>query len=477
VKLSHVDRQLLQFLENLSNSKNVSGSDLFLFLRILIRIFWVTPLVACAFFPGLYSTDSIDALRQIDTGDWNNWQTSTYIFLIYVFSIFGNVLWLPNQVFGFILLSSTIFFLMQIAKLKNWSFALLIKISFLFAISPLILLLGQMQWKDSPFVAATIFYVSLMIKMKLKDAENLAFYSSLAIFFIAALRWNGIATCIFFTILSIFYVKKNIRSLIFWNLSACALAVASLFVPPKLGVISGVDGLFFNQTRLHDLAVLSYQNPSSFTQKEIEIMERIAPLTEWRKSGSDCLENNSMMFEMFPKNAPGSYDNFRRYESKFISMWNSKVRSDTGDLVKIHICRARSSWDPTLSSYVPLPITMQIPAEGVDYGISSPDSQKVIRHFFEVFQKFFPLSLYWSAPFFTLLSGLVYLYLRLKRHKLVIEGQLLGYSSLAIFGVMLFQNTQDLRYNFSSLLLSQLILVLLIIEVSSKRKGIKVSIS
>ena len=456
----NISRDLLTRVKPISSEISFS-SDRLLLIRIFSWCVWPWLFASCVFFPGFYSEDSIDALRQVVHGEWNNWQTTTYILLIYVFSFFGRILWLPNYVFGILLIFSLIFLVIQIARNANWTYERTRKVAFFLCSMPFVTLFGQIQWKDSPFVSAILIFLSFAIKNPKTISKHQRRLLLISLFCIVSLRWNGITSGV---LLATAWVginfqqegsRKSFRVMMKFLL-VCSLAFCSLILAPLSGAVEGQKGLFYNQTRIHDIAVVFNQSPEILSGTQVLTLESIAPITAWRKAGESCLDNNYLLFAMFPEYAPNSYDSYYRNENAVTKIWNSIVFKNPVAILKVHFCRARSSWDPILRYQVPAAVTVQIPAEGSKYKIESTSQQIPVRTLASGLVSKWPFVIYWSAPFFFYVSLFAFLIFRKRLLQHSVVKNLLIYGALLLAGVAISQNAQDLRYNFPALIIFQL---------------------
>ena len=412
----------------------------------------------------MYSADSEDAIRQVVSGSWNNWHTTGFIGSVWLFTLGGKYLSIATLVNG-IILAITVGFLYRNFLPSKPNFTRAFIGGILIGVLPQIGVFGLTLWKDVLYTVGCIWFLNIQINKTLRNRYLYLFLSGILI---ASFRWNGFLVIIFFEIIvSLKNRKIAIKETLILT-SSIIIGFGSLLAPPAFGIIDGVDSRFFNSTRLHDIAVTYVQQPEVFSSDDEKVMARVAPIEDWIIAGSQCLTHDNLMFTMFPKNAPNSYMNFLATSDEFIKIWNRLLVTEPIEIIKIRICRARSSWDPTLLSGVPQIIPGEISPEVVKYGIkaNAGDTEQrtsVINAFTNT-----PFKYFWSAPF---LICLYLLLMSIKVTKITLFKRRAEFSLATSIGISILASTalsqvaQDLRYNFSVVII---ILVVLLASIFGK---------
>ena len=344
---------------------------------------------------------------------------------------------------------------------KNTKFSHALFGGIVLGIIPQIGVFGLTLWKDVLFTVGCLYFLNIQIN---KSLNNRSLNLAAAGILISSLRWNGFLVIIIFELI-IFLKNRKVKIKEWLVLSfAVIIGVSSLLVPPALGIIDSVDSRFFNSTRLHDIAVLYDRNPEKFNINDQNLLKSVAPLNEWKIAGSQCLTHDNLMFTMFPKNTPDSFTNFLANSNEFIKIWNNLLIEEPSEIVRARICRARSTWDPTLLYGVPQILPSDIPLEASKYGvIINTDEMQSRKFIIESITKS-PFKFFWSAPFVFLLYALS---IPIRFPRMSAFGRKIETSAVIPLGIAILLSTalsqvaQDLRYNFS------VVIILLVTLISS----------
>lgn len=172
----------------------------------------------CLFYPGLFSSDSVDQLNQATTGFFNNWHPAIMaITMQLLLPVWGNGgLFVVHQLLYWLVIA---LLLDSIFKINNpWLFVL--------GLFPPTYLLSITVWKDTGMAITTILGILLFHKYILTGKRGCSIVSLLCFFYAFSVRTN-----------SIFIIIPSLIILFYYHFSAKNLAFVKSFLTTSVCII------------------------------------------------------------------------------------------------------------------------------------------------------------------------------------------------------------------------------------------------
>lgn len=325
------------------------------FIIFKLTLFALVPILIWWFivFPGYFSPDSGGIVTQVRTGKWDNWHTTLYVAFVAVTSAFGKIpaLSIFMQALLFSIALAKLFFVLQ--PNATWSTKDYLTISG-FAIMPQVAGFVLTLWKDPVYASFALLITSSLIEQGRNsrlDSKVIKPAWLISLFGLSAFRWNGFITA-GSTLLTGLITRRLPRKFNFLALSSLAItiSVASLILTPKLLPVAGVDWLFFNSPKLHDISVLISKDQLRADYAQKNLIERIMPISEWREAGENCRSHDTLIFTKFPANKETAYSTIYSNTKALDELWLENIISQPQNVLPIRLCRAESSLSPIPSS-------------------------------------------------------------------------------------------------------------------------------
>lgn len=313
-------------------------------------------------FPGFASSDTIDQWTQLTTERYFNHHPAVHTFFMDVISFDGA---LP----GLVTLVQIVAFGLLTAYAAKWLVAagaptsLAVGAAWLLGLSPAVAPTTISLWKDVPFglffLWAWIELVALVVERSRSDRWPPAIRLGLALAGVALVRPNGLLTVAPMLVV-LFWVYRH-RLALTLRVTAIVVAVWAIVVGPIYSLLD-VQGSNIEPATvfLSDVAASYNSSPESFTAEEVQLLERVAPLSVWTGS-YDCFDNTPLVFNpqfdaAVVTEDPGPY---RELELDVLLR-------DPGSIVDHRVCAADFLYSPAqpANSYFQRP-EYEIPANEV----------------------------------------------------------------------------------------------------------------
>jgi len=292
-----------------------------LFLRHFSIIFTILLVYFLAYFPGIYSPDSLDQVDQAITLNINDWHTPfhTLTFFI-VLRIFKHI--------GFYVLIQIIFSSILFAWITS-KFKVKEIFIILFFLFPLTSLFLVTAWKDIPWTLSLIWFSFLVYFSYKENKFNLlAFILSLS--FIMLFRHNGIILVPLLLIFMLILFKDKIKKIgiIFLSLILIYLASYVFFYE-----VLQVKKTAFRYQK--DFLIISHYvvNNYPFDEKDKKIIEEIMPFNKI-KERYNCLTVNPL----FWGNTHFNYEKYIKYRYEIRKILFKLIFSDFSTFFESILC-------------------------------------------------------------------------------------------------------------------------------------------
>jgi hypothetical protein len=320
-------------------SRNRFGLAVFGLTWLVLLLWWA------AFYPGLFSPDSIDYLWQVSTGHWDTHHSVLYQALVWI-SLYSTgglaALTLAQTAATAAGLGFAATALRRIG-VPAW---LLLPVAVGLVTLPTIGEFVVCVWKDVGFAIAVIFAFGTFARLtelrlrRQRVPMRLVVILAAELAVIALMRPNGFVTVAAVGLLGLL-VCSGVRLKV---LGAAAVAVAislaaNFAVFPALGIRNALtDAVSYNTYA--DISVLYAEHPQDFAAADLDLMRTAGPLDAWR-TGATCVNSDPLLTE-----SGWSLDAANQHGPDFTALWLRLLRSDPGAVLDARLCRAGVIWKP-----------------------------------------------------------------------------------------------------------------------------------
>jgi hypothetical protein len=449
--------------------RNRFGLGLFAATWLVLLVWWA------AYFPGLFSPDSLAYIWQVTTSHWDNHHSVLYNALVWL-SLYGTG---GVATLTFLQTVTTAaglgYAATHLRRLGAPAWALAIAAIGTVAI-PSVGTLVICVWKDVGYTIASLFVlgtVAQLVRLRLEDppaAIRRGLWLLLAgeLSVVALMRPNGFVV-VALAGLAGAVLLRGLR----WRLAAVGVGagllalLAGVVIFPLVGVRNVFSDASAGPT-LGDIAVVYADHPGDFSQADLTLMQGIGPLAVWRSSAT-CISSDTTYYNpQFDANA------ITADLGELDALWLRLVRAEPGDVLATRLCRGQVGWKPyevspqdhltgnptTGYSAFLSPTFEQSPYAGAVY--RAPLSQRLVHwtaKWSSLFSARFWEPIQWRGAFWAYLSYLALLIVALRRRSLawLALGALTLANQLVVIGLT---PAPAARYMFAPLMLGPLLVCL-----------------
>ena len=298
-----------------------------------------------AFYPGLFSRDSIDYLWQVTTGHWDTHHSVLYEALVWV-SLYSTGGFAALTLAQTAATAAGLGFAATALRRIGVPAWLLLPFAIGLVALPTIGEFVVCVWKDVGFAIAVIFAFGTFVRLTELRLQRQPVPMRLVVVLGAELavmglmRPNGFVTVAAVGVLGLL-VCSGVRLKV---LGAAAVAVAiclaaNFAVFPALGIRNALTDTVSDNTYA-DISVVYAEHPQEFTAADLDLMRTAGSLDAWRKGGT-CVTIDPLLTE-----SGWSLDAANQRSSDFTALWFRLLRSDPGAVLGARACRADVIWKP-----------------------------------------------------------------------------------------------------------------------------------
>ena len=326
----------------------------------LVLLFWWV-----AYYPGLFSPDSLNYMWQSTTGNWNTHHPVAYTALV----------WLSLQLTGgvgaltllqtILLAGGLAYAVTGLRRLGGpgwlWSGAAIV----LVALPPI----GSFTlsvWKDVAFALCHVFLFGTVARLIAYRRERgpagatgdgtptgpavprpLLYALMAELILLCLFRQNGVIVAAVLIAVCALVLRGIARRMVFAGATAIVIALLiNWLLPPVLGV-RNAGSLVAIESLLSDIAVGYADDPAGFSAADTAVMAEVAPLTHWRSS-ADCYSVDPTVWSPAFNRAAA-----QAHASELTSVWWRLAQRAPGTVLNARICRGAIAWQPMSTGNVP----------------------------------------------------------------------------------------------------------------------------
>jgi hypothetical protein len=320
-------------------ARNRFGLAVFGLTWLLLLLWWA------AFYPGLFSPDSIDYVWQVSTGHWDTHHSVLYEALVWT-SLYSTgglaALTLAQTAATAAGLGFAATALRRIG-VRAW---LLLPFAVGLVALPTIGEFVVCVWKDVGFAIAVIFTFGTFVRLtELRLRRQpvptrlvVVLASELAV--VGLMRPNGFVTVAAAGLFGLLVCSGARLKVLGAAAVAVAISLAANFaVFPALGIRNALTDAVSDNTYA-DISVVYAEHPQQFGAPDLDLMRTAGSLDAWRVGGT-CVSIDPLLTE-----SGWSLDAANQHRSDFTALWFRLLRSDPGAVLGARMCRAGVIWKP-----------------------------------------------------------------------------------------------------------------------------------
>jgi hypothetical protein len=316
---------------------------------VVFGLTWLVLLVWwAAYFPGLFSPDSLAYIYQATLDHWNNHHSPLYEGLIWL-SLYGTggletLIGLQTVAMA-AGLGYTATMLRRLGA-PGW---LLLPLAVGLVAMPTIGTFTVTLWKDVGYAIPMLFAVGTLVRivtLRLAGEPVRARLFVLLAFeltIVGLMRPNAFVVLIIFAVLGALLLRgARLRVAGVAVLAAAIALLANLVVLPAIGV-QNVLADDQAETTYADISVLYAGHPELFTADDVALLQTAAPLSTWRIGY--CPDLQPFLYN------PGFHiDAANARRDDFTALWFQLLRRDPGAIIGARLCRSTVAWKPVKTS-------------------------------------------------------------------------------------------------------------------------------
>lgn len=308
----------------------------FLAIQAILLLWWL------AFYPGLFSRDSVLYLSHTLAGPWISDHSVLY----------DGLLWLSVKATGDLGAVTFLQTTAMAAALTALSEALkalgaprrtTTATAVLLPVLPPFGAFAVTLWKDVPFTACAIAIAAVTCGIAAHKGMNSRQLIALGVLFtgLGLFRANGFLVVAIAVIVLIVVIKTMRVRLALVGLAAAAIPLLlNSLVFPLVG-ISAPSKTYVYHTAFGDLAVAYRERPEAFDQRDRDVLAAVAPLSRWYKGGA-CHTINPLIWR-----GDFSWEQADAHSAELLEMWKRLLLRDPGLVIETRLCRGAIAWTIT----------------------------------------------------------------------------------------------------------------------------------
>jgi hypothetical protein len=286
-----------------------------------------------AWYPGFYSSDSIDQMTQVATGRYAGIHPAAHTLYLSLLSGGGDQPGLIPFVQVVALTALLVYAARTLHRLGTPAWAV-VGTSWLIGLSPAVGPTTNAVWKDIPFGIAMLWAWVELVQIK-RDSSRWGAWIRLgvALSIVGLFRQNGLLTVLpLLAVIGWSYRRALCRPAVTVGVIA---GLVALVVGPLYSAVGAVSAPTDPATVfLADLAASFHEEPETFTGEDLELMEQVAPLSLWRDRYT-CYESTPLIFD-----PQFDLDQVDRVGSEFLDLERRVLLRDPDSVLGHRLCSA-----------------------------------------------------------------------------------------------------------------------------------------
>ncbi|MGW4793154.1 hypothetical protein ACWEPC_12170 [Nonomuraea sp. NPDC004297] len=308
---------------------------IFLIVQAVLGCWWA------AFYPGLFSRDSVLYLSHTVVGPWVGDHSVAYDALVWLsFTQTGDL--------GAVTFAQTtamagaLTYLAQSLKALGAPRLPTTVVAVLMPLAPPVGAFTVTLWKDVPFTICAVAVAGLCARVAARRAVTLPALLGFTLLFAALglFRANGFLVAGVAVLALVVIVRTaRVRLLLAGTLAAALPLVLTNLVFPDAGIVAP-SRTYVYHTAYGDIAVAYRERPGRFTPEDVSLMTSVAPLTRWWEGGT-CHTINPLIWR-----ADFDWAQADLHATELLELWRRLLVTEPGTVIGARLCRGSIAWRP-----------------------------------------------------------------------------------------------------------------------------------
>jgi hypothetical protein len=301
-----------------------------------------------AWYPGFYSSDSIDQMGQVARGEYSGIHPAAHTLYLSVLSMGGvHPGWIPLfQVGALAVLVVYAARTLHGLGARAWT---VVAASWAIGFSSSIGPTTNAVWKDVPFGLAALWaWIEAMRIARDREAWGSWIRLGLALSVVWLFRQNGPLTVVPFLIVAAWFARSSLARPAA-ALGSLALVVGVVTGPVYAGVGARSPVTDPSTVLLADVAASYHSEPATFSPADLQLMAEVAPLELWRDRYR-CEESTPLIFD-----PAFDLDRVDREGARFLELERRVILRDPDSVILHRLCAAAYLVLPVQDAYLHRP--------------------------------------------------------------------------------------------------------------------------
>ncbi|MCK2215188.1 hypothetical protein MF672_015535 [Actinomadura sp. ATCC 31491] len=307
----------------------------FLAVQAVLGCWWA------AFYPGLFSRDSVLYLSHTVVGPWVSDHSVLY----------DAIMWLSFTETGDLgavtfaqttAMAGALTFLAQSLKALGAPRRLTTAVVVLMPLAPPVGAFTVTLWKDVPFTICAVAVAGVCARFaaaRRVSGPGLAALGALSLA-LGLFRANGfLVVGVAVVALLVVLRARRLRLLLVGTVAAALPLLLTNVVLPQVGIAAPAKTYVYH-TAFGDLAVAFRDRPALFRAEDRALLESVAPLDRWWWGGTCYTINTLIWREDF------SWPQADAHAGELLALWRRLLTEDPGLVVDARLCRGAIAWRP-----------------------------------------------------------------------------------------------------------------------------------
>ncbi|MGI5284118.1 hypothetical protein ACQEVF_12355 [Nonomuraea polychroma] len=312
-----------------------AGLATFLVIQAVLGCWWA------AFYPGLFSRDSVLYLSHTIVGPWVSDHSVVYDALLWLsFRITGDL--------GAVTFAQTtamagaLTFLAQSLKALGAPRRATTAVAVLMPLAPPVGAFSVTLWKDVPFTICAVAIAGLCARFAVGRVVTWPGLAGLGALMLALglFRANGfLVVGVAVVVLVLIVTTMRVRLLLAGTVAAALPLVLTNLVFPQFGIVAPAKTYVYH-TAFGDIAVAYRDRPDLFSAQDKTLMASVAPLDRWWWGGT-CYTINPLIWR-----GDFSWQQADARTTELLDLWKRLLVSEPRLIVEARLCRGAIAWKP-----------------------------------------------------------------------------------------------------------------------------------
>ncbi|MGV9377396.1 hypothetical protein ACWDRB_16345 [Nonomuraea sp. NPDC003707] len=312
----------------------------FLIIQAVLACWWA------AFYPGLFSRDSVLYLSHTVVGPWVSDHSVLYDALLSLsFTKTGD---LGAVTFAqTTAMAAALTYLAQSLKALGAPRLPTTLVAMLMPLAPPVGAFSVTLWKDVPFTICAIAVAGVCARIAARRAVTVPTLVGLGLLFttLGLFRANGfLVVGVAVLALLAIVTTMRVRLLLAGTFAAALPLVLTNLVFPQFGIMAPSKTYVYH-TAFGDIAVAYRDRPELFTEQDKALMATVAPLTRWWDGGT-CYTINPLIWRR-----DFSWPQADAHASELLDLWKRLLISEPRMIIDTRLCRGAIAWRPVQDEF------------------------------------------------------------------------------------------------------------------------------